>query len=600
MTSTTPAAPPLTAVPLQRVAVVGAGIAGLACAILLREGGLDVVLADAATDPVGAGSGITLQADALRVLREAGVWPAVRDAGATWSTTTMRLPDPSARVVAELTDGRADPDLPATAGIARADLARILLDRAQEVGVDVRPGTPVEDLQQTAHGVLLGDPLGGPFDLVVGADGLRSWTRRALGIEAVPRTMPLGVWRVFAPRPASVRGGEVVNGGRAHFAGISPTGPDTVYAWLVEDAADRRGLSPAEQLAVVRDLAAGYHGPWDELREHLVPGVPVHYTVYSTLLLPPPWHRGRVVLIGDAVHACPPTMAQGAAMGLEDASVLARMLLQHAAVDDDLLTAFAARRLPRVRAVVDGSVRMAEQQLRHERGDAAALMAETSRLAALAASLPDVQVRTVVADLAADEGIDAVAALCAEPLTMLVNNAGVAHYMPLVDLPPATARELLQVKVVAPTLLTRAALPGMLQRGAGTVLNIAGMIAFSGPAPAAPPQGQRAVYAGALAQSVAMSQTLSAELDGTGVHVHVVCPGIVATEFHEVQGMDLSALPRMSAEDVVTAALAGAAAGEVVIAHGVEDAGLLAGVFAADLAAFHGQSPQLASRYRAG
>jgi uncharacterized protein len=221
------------------------------------------------------------------------------------------------------------------------------------------------------------------------------------------------------------------------------------------------------------------------------------------------------------------------------------------------------------------------------------------RLDALAASLPDVAVQVVVADLSIDDGIDAVAELCAsEPLTMLVNNAGVAHYMPLAVLPAARARELVSVKVLAPTLLTRAALAGMIARGAGTVVNVAGMIAFSGPAPAAAPQGQRAVYAGTLSNIVAMSQTLHAELTGTGVIVHVVCPGIVATEFHEVQGMDLSSVPRMSAEDVVTAALAGIQLGEVVSAPGVEDYGLLEAVFGADLAAFGGQSPQLASRYR--
>ena len=222
------------------------------------------------------------------------------------------------------------------------------------------------------------------------------------------------------------------------------------------------------------------------------------------------------------------------------------------------------------------------------------------RLTALAASLPDVAVQVVADDLSTDEGIDRVAALCAsQPLTMLVNNAGVAHYMPLAELPAEKARELLNVKVVAPTMLTRAALGGMIARGGGTIVNVAGMLAFSGPAPAAPPQGQRAVYAGTLAGTVAMSQILHAELEGAGVNVHVVCPGIVATEFHEVQGMDLSAIPRMSAEDVVTAALAGIARGEVVSAPGVEDYSLLRAVFGADLAAFHGQSPQLASRYLA-
>ena len=78
-----------------------------------------------------------------------------------------------------------------------------------------------------------------------------------------------------------------------------------------------------------------------------------------------------------------------------------------------------------------------------------------------------------------------------------------------------------------------------------------------------------------------------------------LCPGVVATEFHERQGLDLSAVPRMSADDVVTASLRGLASGEVVCAPGVENDSLLNTVFEADLAAFAAQSPQLAQRYRA-
>lgn len=219
------------------------------------------------------------------------------------------------------------------------------------------------------------------------------------------------------------------------------------------------------------------------------------------------------------------------------------------------------------------------------------------RLAELAHEL-EVAVQVVEADLATDEGIEAVVDVCeTRPLALLVNNAGVAHYKPLAHLTPSEARELVTVKMLAPTLLARAALPGMTARGEGAIINVAGMLAFSGTAPAAAPAGQRAVYVGALAAAVATSQTLSNELEGTGVHVHVVCPGIVATEFHEVQGMDLSALPRMSADDVVTAALAGIALGETVIAPGVEDGSLLEDSFAAHLAAFNAQRSQLAARY---
>ena len=181
---------------------------------------------------------------------------------------------------------------------------------------------------------------------------------------------------------------------------------------------------------------------------------------------------------------------------------------------------------------------------------------------------------------------------------MLVNSAGVAHYTPIAELSAEQARELVHVKVVAPTMLTRAAVPGMLARGTGTIVNVAGMIAFSGPAPASQ-MPRRAVYAGTLAHTVAMSQTLSAELEGTGVRVQVLCPGVVATEFHTVQGLDLSAVPRMSAEDVVTGSLRGLELGEVVCAPGVEDDHLLQAVFDADLAAFGAQNPQLAKRYQA-
>jgi hypothetical protein len=219
------------------------------------------------------------------------------------------------------------------------------------------------------------------------------------------------------------------------------------------------------------------------------------------------------------------------------------------------------------------------------------------RLEELAASATHVKVQTLVADLSTHAGIEAVADVCgSQPVHVLVNNAGVAHYMPIAQLPADKASELVHVKVVAPTLLIRAAVPGMIERGGGTIINVAGMLAFGGPVPDG---GGRAVYAGTLAHLVTMSQALHHELEPEGIRVQVVCPGIVATEFHERQGFDLSAVPRMSAGDVVTASLRALELGEVVCAPGVADAPLLDAVFAADLAAFGAQSPRLAPRYLA-
>jgi uncharacterized protein len=240
------------------------------------------------------------------------------------------------------------------------------------------------------------------------------------------------------------------------------------------------------------------------------------------------------------------------------------------------------------------------QRLAADGYDLVAVGRRLDRLEELAASLTNVKVQALAADLSTDEGIDAVAEVCAsQQLTMLVNNAGVAHYMSIAELPADQARELVQVKVVAPTMLVRAAVPGMVARGQGTIINVAGMLAFSGPAPQAG-LPRRAVYTGTLAHLVAMTQVLHEELKSEGLRIQVLCPGVVATEFHERQGLDLSAVPRMSAADVITASLRGLELGEVVCAPGVEDAGLLDAVSQADLAAFGAQSPELATRYRAG
>ena len=222
------------------------------------------------------------------------------------------------------------------------------------------------------------------------------------------------------------------------------------------------------------------------------------------------------------------------------------------------------------------------------------------RLDELKAEFPEVRVQTVVADLATPDGIgQVITALSDRPVTMLVNNAGVAHYKAFVELAPEEAAELVGVKVLAPTLLARAVAPGMVARGAGRIVNVSGMIAFSGPATLEQVPLRRAVYAAALAHSVALSQTLHAELSPHGIQVQALCPGVVATEFHERQGLDLSAVPRMSAADVVTAGLRGLELGETVTAPGVERDDLLRGIFAAGLAAFGAQSPHLAARYRA-
>ncbi|MBW6434535.1 FAD-dependent monooxygenase [Actinoplanes hulinensis] len=372
---------------VRKVLVVGGGAAGAAAAILLAEGGVTVDLVDLEPDVAALGSGITLQGNALRVLRRLGVWEQIEAEGYAFDTLGLRAPDPAGTLIAELTDIRTGgADLPATLGMYRPTLARILIDRATAAGARIRFGACPAGLTPDGEVTFAdGESKDGAkqrYDLVIGADGLRSWTRRQMGIDVEPQPVGMGIWRTFTKRPASVTRTDLYYGGPAYIAGYCPTGPDSIYAYLVEDVQDRFSLSPEEALATMRELAGAYHGPWDEIRETLTDPAGVNYTAFESHVIDGPWHRGNVVLIGDAAHSCPPTLAQGAAQALEDAAVLAELLLREDALTDGLWQEFTGRRLGRAKTVVEASLRLARWQLAHERGDVPGLMARVAQLVA--------------------------------------------------------------------------------------------------------------------------------------------------------------------------------------------------------------------------
>jgi 2-polyprenyl-6-methoxyphenol hydroxylase-like FAD-dependent oxidoreductase len=368
---------------VNNVLVVGAGLAGTATAIGLAAAGIAVDLIDVKPEVGAGGSGITMQGNGLRELRRLGVWNEVQAAGYAFNSVGLRAPDRAGTLLAEIPDARTGgPDLPATVGLPRAALARILTDRAEAAGAKLRLGTSVRSLEASEHAVdvVFSNGSAGRYDLVVGADGVRSATRRMIGITDEPRPTGMGAFRAFGPRPASVTRTDLIYGGPSYIAGYCPTSEDTLYAYIVEDARDRSGLSPAQLLAAVRELALAYHGPWDEIRPTLTDPDAVSYTKFEALVVPAPWNRGRVVLIGDAAHACPPTIAQGGAQALEDAAVLTELLLGRPAVDDALWAAFTARRFDRAKTVVEASCQLGQWQLDHEQGDVPGLLATITAL----------------------------------------------------------------------------------------------------------------------------------------------------------------------------------------------------------------------------
>jgi 2-polyprenyl-6-methoxyphenol hydroxylase-like FAD-dependent oxidoreductase len=342
----------------MKVLIVGGGITGTSLAVLLARAGMSVDLAERRPEWSVLGSGITLQGNALRVLRELGVWDQVRAKGYAFDSVAIRTVD--GRLLAEHDDIKSGgPDLPATLGMFRPDLCAILVDAAERAGARLMLGTTVTSVDP----VRFSDGTTGDYDLVVGADGINSSVRAMLGIDAKPQAIGIGAWRVHARRPKSVERTEFVLGGPCYLAGYCPTSEDTLYAYLLEEAKDRTSLSPEEYATVMRELAEPYAGPWDDIKQDITGSAPIHYTWFESLLVERPWSRGNVIIMGDAAHACPPTLAQGAAQCLEDALVFSELLRERGTADQTLFDAFMERRFDRVRAVVEGSVQIARWEM---------------------------------------------------------------------------------------------------------------------------------------------------------------------------------------------------------------------------------------------
>jgi short-subunit dehydrogenase len=204
------------------------------------------------------------------------------------------------------------------------------------------------------------------------------------------------------------------------------------------------------------------------------------------------------------------------------------------------------------------------------------------RLSELADEIADngAAAEIIVADLSGQNGLAPVEQRAARgDISILVNNAGFQKYMPFADLDPDIAEQQIFLHVTAPVRLCRAVLPGMLSRSKGSIVNVSSMLSFSAglDQPFLP---KRATYAASKAFVTAFSEILATEVRDSGINVQALCPGVVRTEFHDVDGRPQRrpGVPVMEAEDVVQASLAGLALGEIVCSPGLANQNLLENV----------------------
>ena len=366
---------------VQRVLIVGAGMAGMTLGLALKRNGIAceiVEIRPALTEP---GTGISLQGPALRALREVGALEGCISRG--FAQTFFKACDAEGNVTGTVELPRLlGPDYPATIGIMRQAVHEVLAGELNRLSVPIRLGTTVSVLTQADEGVDVSfiDGTRGRYDLVVGADGSNSIIREmTFGPQVRPRYTGQMNWRATVRRPPEVTG-RYSYFGPTIKSGFNPISEREMYIYLLQNVPERPRWQDEELPRILRGLLAEFGGILGRARDEVRDPKQIICRPVFSMIMAPPWYRGRVMLIGDAAHTTTPQLASGASIGIEDAVVLARHLLSETPVET-ALAAFMQARYERCRMVVENSEQLGEWEKRPGTADhlVAGLVAESYR-----------------------------------------------------------------------------------------------------------------------------------------------------------------------------------------------------------------------------
>ncbi len=343
------------------VLIIGGGIGGLTAAIALRQRGFNVDLLEKNPSMTVYGVGIIQQSNVIRAFSQLGILNEYIAAGFGFDYVYVYAG--SGDLLAKVPARRLVEGYPANLGISRRSLHRVLTDTASRLGACLQFGVTTTRLEDTGTQVVAHferQPVKN-YDLVIAADGIYSSTRTDILPEALPPEYTgQAVWRYNFPRPKEVDGVCAYTG--AIGVGLVPLSQDEMYMFVTTPEPDDR-RPPREGLASsMRERLAGTCPSLQALASRITDDDAVVYRPLEWILVSGPWHRGRTVFLGDAVHATTPHLGQGAGMAIEDALVLAEELAR-AATFEAACIAYRARRFERCEYIVERSKAICYGQL---------------------------------------------------------------------------------------------------------------------------------------------------------------------------------------------------------------------------------------------
>jgi 2-polyprenyl-6-methoxyphenol hydroxylase-like FAD-dependent oxidoreductase len=342
------------------VLIVGGGLAGMTLGIGLARSGTRCEIVEASSDWTALGVGIALQGATLRALGTLGLLDQCVEAGFGYSyfkacdadgnvTGTVNLPSLNG------------PSCPASMGIMRQSLHAMFQRAVRAERVPVRLGVTIDSLEHIDDRVAVRftDGTSATYDLVVGADGANSKLRDTLwGAQWRPPYTGQAVWRATVNRPAEVRARYSFFGPR-NKAGFNPVSETQMYIYLVQNLPAFVRLTDAQLIEVMHELLSDFGGLLGVAREDVRDASAIVYRPITSGILPSPWYRKRVLLIGDAAHTTTPHMASGAGLAIEDSVVLAEVLQSESSLPRAFET-FMTRRYERCRMIVENSFQLGE------------------------------------------------------------------------------------------------------------------------------------------------------------------------------------------------------------------------------------------------